>query len=269
MIASPDKEKKQMMCLLHVQMVKWTTVVAAAPAVIASCSADVGVLRRLSIPLIALLSVMPLAGCVDRELYKSVEGHTVRDLGVSPDGQHLLIAVSKIPEGNEKIPRDWWSLRLCEFETGKELKRIDLAASRVAYGPDGTAAVWLPERYGQQDLFPQEVFLCDPRKDGQPMPVGPPQSVVYDAAWLPDGRLVWAGEGGMRLWDPKTQKMVAQWGKGSVRGIAVSADGQRLVAYEGHEGHDLSSLHPWSSIQVWDLKNQKIIQELKGYNYNY
>ena len=116
------------MCLFHLQIAKRATVFAATPTEVVLRSTNLSVLRHRSTTLVALLSVMLLAGCADRELYKSVQGHTVRDLDVSPDGQHLLIAVSATPKDNYAVPLDQWSVRLCEFETGKELKRIDRAA---------------------------------------------------------------------------------------------------------------------------------------------
>jgi WD40 repeat protein len=217
--------------------------------------------RLFVVPVAVLMFVTLAAGCVRGQPYKTVTGQDVHDLDVSPDGQYLLIAVSEIPKGNYSVPFDRWSMRLCEFDTGKELRRLDFPAACVAYGPGGTAAAWLTTRDGRQES--PRVFLCDPQKDGQPIPVGPLQSVVYDVAWLPDGRLASAGSGGMQLWDPKAKKTVAQWGKGVVRNIAVSANGRRLMAYVGDVGRDKSS------IQIWDLNTQQIIREVDGYNYNY
>ena len=53
------------------------------------------------------------------------------------------------------------------------------------------------------------------------------------------------------------------WGEEDVQDIAVSADGQRLVAYAGSKGRDRNSIH------VWNLETRQLLHELKGYNYNY
>ena len=74
------------MCLFYLQIAKRATVFVATPTEVVLRSTNLSVLRHRSTPLVALLSVMLLAGCADRELYKSVQGQTVRDLGLSPDG---------------------------------------------------------------------------------------------------------------------------------------------------------------------------------------
>lgn len=214
---------------------------------------DVGVLKRHSFQLAALMIVTLFAGCGDSRLYKTVEGHTVRDLEVSPDGKHLLIAVSETSENNYPAPLDRWSVRLCDYATGKELKRIRFAASGVTFAPDGTVAL-----YNRR-----EISHWNPQRDTHLTGISPSQ-LVEDVVWLPGSRrLISAGKGGMRLWDVGTRQMEAQWGEGDILRVGVSDDGRRLVAYQGRKGRNRNS------IQVWDLPTQQVIQELEGYNYNY
>ena len=194
-----------------------------------------------------------LAGCTDPRLFKTMEGHTIQDLEVSPDGQQLLIAECETSKDNYPSPPDRWSVRLCESETGRELKRLDFPASRVAYASDGTVAL----------CSSWEIAHWDPRKCGEPIRIRS-KAPVKDVAWLPANRqLVSAGKGGIRLWNIETREMERLWREEEVQGIAVSADGQRLVAYVGSKGRNRNSIH------VWDLETRQILHELTGYNYNY
>lgn len=242
-----------MMDLLHLLIVKSTNVHVAVPASILSRCANIDARKRLAIRLAALTLVTLLAGCTDPRLFKSLEGHTVQDLEVSPDGKQLLIAECETSKNNYPSPPDQWSVRLCDYETGNELKRLGFPASRVAYAPDGTVAL----------CSSREIAHWDPQKGGEPVRIRP-EGPVKDVAWLPERRqLVSAGKGGIRLWDIETEKVETLWEEEDVQDIAVSADGRRLVAYAGRNGRNRSSIH------VWDLENRQILHDLKGYNYNY
>jgi WD40 repeat protein len=233
--------------------VKQPTLPAASSAGKASHFTNQCRRERFSILLVAVALLTLVTGCADPRLFKAMEGHTIQDLEISPDGKYLLIAECETSKDNYPSPPDRWSVRLCESETGRELKRLNFPASRVVYAPDGTVAL----------CSSREIAHWDPLKDGKPIRIRS-KVPVKDVAWLPEKRqLVSAGKGGIRLWNVETREMERRWGQEDVEAIAISADGRRLVAYTGREGRDRNSIY------VWDLEARQLLHELKGYNYNY
>jgi WD40 repeat protein len=220
---------------------------------VSSLVADDTPATRFAISRVAVAALILFAGCKDPRLFKTLEGHTVQDLEISPDGKKLLIAECETSKDNFPSPPDRWSVRLCEFETGRELQQLVFPASRAAYAPDGTVALC---SFG-------EIAHWNPLAGGKLARIRS-KVPVKDVVWLPAKRqLVSAGKGGIRLWDIKTREMERLWREEDVQAIAVSADGQRLVAYAGSKGRDRNSIH------VWNLETRQLVHELRGYNYNY
>lgn len=149
-----------MMCSPLCRIARATAIPDAAPAVIASHSANLCALKHRSIPLVALLSVMLLAGCADRELYKTVTGQTVIwdvdtgkarhnirgfrrlcDLAIFPDGRTLLVAKGMGSGGPFTHPGEN-AVVLYDVATGKKSRQLakfsrEKPVSKVALTPDG------------------------------------------------------------------------------------------------------------------------------------
>jgi 3-oxoacid CoA-transferase len=79
--------------------------------------------------------------------------------------------------------------------------------------------------------------------------------LVWNVAFLPEGKALSGSSGGMRLWDLNTGKQAAVFSEGSAMTLAYSAKAR------------LAATYTWTKIRLWDLEAGKEVRTFDGRDY--
>jgi hypothetical protein len=167
------------------------------------------------------------------------DGHNVRRVALSPDGQRLLTA------GMEGSARYW------DIATGKEIYRLPSNGGKVndvAISPDGTKLL----SCGDDRL----IHVWDAATGNEVKQLRGHTGEIGGVAISPDGRMV-ASSGDdcqLRLWNLDTGKLVASPGKGRGGSRPFTPDGKLIVTW----GSD-------HVVRLWDVKTLKEVRRLQGH----
>jgi len=158
-----------------------------------------------------------------RARIKSFLAHTgaVAALAFSQDGKTLASG------GADGIVKIW---RVQDGTLVRQLKGHLDQVNSVAFSPDGKTLI-----SGSFDGSVRAWSLDGPNETGRVL--GNHESKIWRVAFAPDGRQIIAGDdaGNVREWDVSTGRLLQAWGSpegqvGSANGVAVSPDGQFVVA---------------------------------------
>jgi WD40 repeat protein len=234
----------------------------------------------------------------DDEVVQTLRGHgsVVQSMAISADGRYVLSGGGR--GGDIADDSADFSVRLWNWETGKEIHRFDSHTGQVrclACSPKGLYAV-----SGSRD---GTIRLYDLQAREEIRQYGKEQNdelgEVLSVAFSPDGRQILSGHWDVvHLWDFQTGEHVQQFvgHDGPVRSVSFSADGQRaltagtdetirlwscetgkeLAQCAGHDkpvacatfvlgGRCILSAGADGTVRLWDVSSRKEIQSLQAH----
>jgi WD40 repeat protein len=163
--------------------------------------------------------------------------------------QGVASPVAAFAPDNKSLASAWddGTVRIWEIPTGKELLKLEVEASGLAFSPDGKKLAIIGGR---------ELGLWDPGTGEEIQKFEGEQGTLV--AFSRDGKMLASTDKRMarvKLWDPTTGNLLEQFNpEGLVDALTFSHDGKMLAA--GGFGE--------TAVRIWDLPNDKQMRKLKG-----
>jgi WD40 repeat protein len=194
--------------------------------------------------------------------------HKIWTLALSKDGKRLASAGGSFEKDGKNVDRTGKPtdnpdlvIRIWDVESGKELQKLEghkKFIQSVAFSPDGSKLI-----SGSNDQTVRVWDVATGKQLHQSEALG---AVINAVAFTPDGKGVSGGAGKkdgsgqyvhdqtIRVWDVNSGKQLKAFGGHHVWGVAVSADGKRVLT----AGQD-------RTVRLWDLETGKEMKRLGGH----